>query len=88
MACLGTGEGEMGSLPIDYNAKHTLSNIFSIGSFIDRLKEHGTDAKCISNFNPQILRTLESIRALENIGALIDFNGVGRGRGELKTFEK
>ena len=78
MACLGTGEGEMGSLPIDYNAKHTLSNIFSIGSFIDRLKEHGTDGKW----------TLESIRALENIGALIDFNGVGRGRGELKTFEK
>ena len=36
----------------------------------------------------KIKRTLESIRALENIGALIDFNGVGRGRGELKTFEK
>ena len=81
MACLGTGEGEMGSLPIDYNAKHTLgnifsiysiyflfigemgslpidynakhtlSNIFSIGSFIDGLKEHGTDGKCILIFS-------------------------------------
>ena len=48
--------GEMGSLPIDYNAKHTLSNIFSIGSFIDRLKEHGTDGKCILNFSQQNLK--------------------------------
>ena len=29
----------------------------------------------------------QSTKSLENIGALIDFDGVGRGRGELKTFE-
>ena len=48
--------GEMGSLPIDYNAKHTLSNIFSIESLIDRLKEYGTDGKCILNFSQQYLK--------------------------------
>ena len=78
----------MGSLPIDYNAKHTLSNIFSIESLIDRLKDYGTDGKCILNFSPQNLKDFRKYQSSKKYrGSYIDFNGVGRGLGELKTFE-